>query len=84
MDEERWSAGDRYITEQLVSPDAVLQSALQASEAAGLRAISVSPNQGKLVLMAKPWARRTCSSSARWGATVPSGWHARCLPAFAS
>ncbi len=85
MDEERWSAVDRYITDHLVSPDAVLESALQVSEAAGLRAISVSPNQGKLLfLMAKAMGAQNVLELGTLGGTAPSGWRARCLPAAAS
>jgi predicted O-methyltransferase YrrM len=46
---EQWSAVDRYITEQLVPSDAALDAALRDSAAAGLPAIHVSPNQGKLL-----------------------------------
>lgn len=49
MTEERWTAVDRYITDLLVPPDADLEAALQASDAAGLPAIAVSPSQGKLL-----------------------------------
>ena len=40
-----------YITELLVQPDAALDGALQSSAAAGLPAISVSPPQGKLLML---------------------------------
>jgi predicted O-methyltransferase YrrM len=49
MSEERWTAVDRFITDLLVSPDAALDAALADIDAAGLPAISVSPNQGKLL-----------------------------------
>ena len=51
MTQEQWSAVDRYITELLVQPDAALDGALQSSDAAGLPAISVSPPQGKLLML---------------------------------
>lgn len=51
MTQEQWSAVDRYITELLVQPDAALDGALQSSAAAGLPAISVSPPQGKLLML---------------------------------
>ncbi len=52
--DERWSAVDRYISDMLVQPDDALNLALSDSEKAGLPAISVSPNQGKLLhLMAR-------------------------------
>jgi predicted O-methyltransferase YrrM len=44
-----WDDVDRYISDTLVQPDAVLAAALEASAAAGLPAISVSPAHGKLL-----------------------------------
>jgi predicted O-methyltransferase YrrM len=49
MSQEQWTAVDRYIAGHLVPSDPVLEAALQASEAAGLPAINVAPNQGKLL-----------------------------------
>lgn len=49
MPEEQWSAVDRYITDLLVPTDSALDTALEASAAAGLPAINVAPNQGKLL-----------------------------------
>jgi predicted O-methyltransferase YrrM len=46
-----WSEVDRYITEQLIGDDAVLEAALQASDAAGLPAIAVSAPQGRLLTL---------------------------------
>jgi predicted O-methyltransferase YrrM len=51
MDQERWTAVDGYLTELLVKSDPVLEEALRASAAADLPAISVSPNQGKLLML---------------------------------
>ncbi len=51
MSEKLWEAVDRYINEVLVRPDAVLDEALRAGEAAGLPTISVSPSQGKLLAL---------------------------------
>ena len=51
MNEERWTAVDRYITDLLVRPDPALDAALQASAAAGLPPISVSASQGKLLML---------------------------------
>jgi predicted O-methyltransferase YrrM len=48
-DETQWTAVDRYITDQLVPSDAALDAALAGSAAAGLPAINVAPNQGKLL-----------------------------------
>ena len=44
-----WSKVDRYITGTLVQPDAALDAALAASDAAGLPQISVSPAHGKFL-----------------------------------
>ena len=49
MTQELWTAVDRYITDLLVPSDAALDAALQASTDAGLPAINVAPNQGKLL-----------------------------------
>jgi predicted O-methyltransferase YrrM len=51
MSQEQWSAIDRYITDHLVEPDAALEAALVSSEKAGLPAINVAPNQGKLLML---------------------------------
>jgi len=44
-----WDDVDRYLSEVLVKPDAALDAALAASDAAGLPPISVSPPHGKLL-----------------------------------
>jgi predicted O-methyltransferase YrrM len=49
MNPEQWTAVDQYITDALVPVDPVLEAALQASAAAGLPAINVSPAQGKFL-----------------------------------
>jgi predicted O-methyltransferase YrrM len=49
MDNAQWSAVDQYINDTLVQQDDVLLAALRDSDAAGLPAISVAPNQGKLL-----------------------------------
>src|SRR5438094_70041 len=49
MNQEQWTAVDRYITEQLLPRDEALEAALKASADAGLPPIQVSPNQGKLL-----------------------------------
>lgn len=46
---KRWDEVDRYISDTLVQPDVALSAALEASDAAGLPAISVSPAHGKLL-----------------------------------
>ncbi len=47
--EEHWAAVDHYLNQTLHPTDPVLQAALDASDEAGLPAISVSPLQGKLL-----------------------------------
>ena len=49
MNDDRWTAVDRYLTELLVPSDAALESALAASDAGGVPAIQVTPSQGKLL-----------------------------------
>jgi len=46
---EKWTVVDKFFSDTLIAPDPVLESALESSRAAGLPAISVSPNQGKLL-----------------------------------
>jgi predicted O-methyltransferase YrrM len=46
---EQWTAVDDYINGALVPSDAALDGALSAADAAGLMAINVAPNQGKLL-----------------------------------
>jgi predicted O-methyltransferase YrrM len=48
--QELWNAVDDYIGD-VVQPEPALHSALEASTAAGLPAIAVSPSQGKLLYM---------------------------------
>ena len=49
MDQETFSAVDRFVCETLVSEDEGLRGAVEAAEAAELPAIQVSPPQGKLL-----------------------------------
>lgn len=51
MPEDQWTEVDRYFSEKLLPDDPILEAALEASATAGLPAISVSPNQGKLLQM---------------------------------
>jgi predicted O-methyltransferase YrrM len=51
MAEDQWTDVDKYFSASLLPSDPILESALEASVAAGLPAISVSPNQGKLLQM---------------------------------
>ena len=49
MDRERWTQVDDYLSRTLVPEDAELAAALAASDAAGLPAIQVTPNQGRFL-----------------------------------
>ncbi len=51
MDNELWAAVDQYTTDWLLPRDSALDAALKASEAAGLPSISVSPSQGKMLML---------------------------------
>ncbi|HEY9713170.1 MAG TPA: O-methyltransferase [Chroococcales cyanobacterium] len=54
MAQNSWTAVDAYINDLLLPEDQVLAAALADAEAAGLPAINVAPNQGKLLnLMAR-------------------------------
>ena len=49
MTQDLWTTVDQYIADQLAPADPALTAALEASAAAGLPAINVSPAQGKLL-----------------------------------
>jgi predicted O-methyltransferase YrrM len=51
MSQQQWTAVDRYLTDLLIPPDPSLDEALRVSAEAGLPAIAVSPNQGKLLML---------------------------------
>jgi predicted O-methyltransferase YrrM len=78
--EQRWTDVDHYLTEVLVGADPALSAALEASEAAGLPAIQVSPPQGKLLhLLARAIGARRILEIGTLGGY--SGiWLARALP----
>ena len=81
MTQEIWTAVDRYINDLFISPDAALIAAIQAIEAAGLPAISVSPPQGKLLqLLAKAVGARAILEIGTLGG-YSTIWLARALPA---
>jgi predicted O-methyltransferase YrrM len=81
MTQEQWTAVDRYLCDQLLSPDPALEAALQASVAAGLPPIHVSPTQGKLLqLLARLQQARTILEIGTLGG-YSTIWLARALPA---
>ncbi|HLN26221.1 MAG TPA: O-methyltransferase [Gemmataceae bacterium] len=81
MSQDQWTAVDRYIANQLVSSDPALDAALEASDAAGLPSINVSPNLGKLLhLLAKIRGARKILEIGTLGG-YSTIWLARALPA---
>ena len=80
MTQNQWAAVDQYVTDLLVRPDAALEAALQTSAAAGLPAINVTPNQGKLLqLLARLQGARTILEIGTLGG-YSTIWLARALP----
>jgi predicted O-methyltransferase YrrM len=78
--QETWIAVDRYITENLVPSDPALDSALEASAAAGLPQIQVSPSQGKFLhLLARTQGARRILEIGTLGG-YSTIWLARSLP----
>jgi predicted O-methyltransferase YrrM len=78
--QERWSAVDEYVAGLLAPHDPALESALSASEAAGMPAIQVSPPQGKLLLLlARSIGAQTILEFGTLGA-YSTIWLGRALP----
>ncbi|MCX4396647.1 O-methyltransferase [Streptomyces sp. NBC_01767] len=76
----RWTEVDDYFNGLLVGPDAALEAAVEASEAAGLPAIQVAANQGKLLnLLARLQGARTVLEIGTLGG-YSTIWLARALP----
>ncbi|HTC93992.1 MAG TPA: O-methyltransferase [Terriglobales bacterium] len=79
--EDQWAAVDHYITDLLVPRDPALDAALEASTAAGLPTIQVSPTQGKLLhLLALSHGARNILELGTLGG-YSTIWLARALPA---
>jgi predicted O-methyltransferase YrrM len=77
----QWTAVDRYISDLLLPRDPALDAALEASASAGLPAIAVSPNQGKLLyLLARIQGARSILELGTLGG-FSTIWLARALPA---
>lgn len=80
MNETQWIDVDHYISDVLVKPDPVLDAALAASDAAGLPAISVSPNQGKLLNILTRAVQARCVLEIGTLGGYSTIWLARALP----
>lgn len=80
MTTDQWTRVDRYIDDLFIGPDPALEAALEASQAAGLPPIAVSPAQGKLlyVLAKAVGARRILELGTLGGYSTI--WMARALP----
>jgi predicted O-methyltransferase YrrM len=80
MSQAQWTAIDEYITDQLVRSDPALDAAIEASDRAGLPAIQVAPNQGKLLhLLARTQGARSILEIGTLGG-YSTIWLARALP----
>ena len=77
---KKWAEIDRYLVDVLIPSDPALDTALQSSEAAGLPLHSVSPNQGKLLMLLgrTVGARRILEIGTLGGYSTI--WLARALP----
>jgi predicted O-methyltransferase YrrM len=81
MDQGLWITVDRYLSDTLISPDHSMEEALDANACAGLPAIDVAPNQGKLLhLIARVQGARRILEVGTLGG-YSSIWLARALPA---
>ncbi len=76
-----WSAVDKYLCDLLLPADPSLDAALSASAEAGLPAIAVAPNQGKLLALLAQihGARRILEIGTLGGYSTI--WLSRALPA---
>jgi predicted O-methyltransferase YrrM len=81
MNQDQWTAVDRYFAERIMPADPALEAALEANAAAGLPSIGVSPLQGKFLhlLALTKGARRILEIGTLGGYSTT--WLARALPA---
>jgi predicted O-methyltransferase YrrM len=80
MAEDLWNDVDAWLTGHLAPPDEALEAALAATEQAGIPAINVAPNQGKLLqLLARSIGARTMLEIGTLGG-YSTIWLARALP----
>jgi len=79
-EQEQWTAVEQYLTGLLAPADAALEAALRHSDEAGLPAIQVAPNQGKLLmLLAQMLGARAILEIGTLGG-YSTIWLARALP----
>jgi predicted O-methyltransferase YrrM len=80
LNQQQWTAVDQYLADLFIPPDPALDAAMQASAAAGLPSIQVSPTQGKMLyLLARiRGARRILEIGTLGGYSTI--WLARALP----
>jgi predicted O-methyltransferase YrrM len=80
MSQDTWTAVDDYFAQAMMPPDPVLDAALKNAEAAGLPAIAVAPNQGKLLnLLARMHGAASILEIGTLGG-YSTIWLARALP----
>ena len=80
MTQDQWTAVDSYLTQTMVGEDEALTGAVRDSERAGLPAIQVAPNQGKLLhLLARMLGARSILEIGTLGG-YSTIWMARALP----
>ncbi|MFD0021996.1 O-methyltransferase [Streptomyces sp. NPDC058382] len=80
MTQARWTEVDDYFNALLLGPDEALDAAVEASDRAGLPAIQVAANQGKLLnLLARLQGARTVLEIGTLGG-YSTIWLARALP----
>jgi len=80
MNEDTWTAVDRYISDLLVPADPALRAALEASAAAGLPEIQVTPALGKLLhLLVRLQGARSILEIGTLGG-YSTIWMARAMP----
>jgi len=80
MTQIQWTNVDRYLNRLFAPSDPILEATLKASKAAGLPAISVTPNQGKLLhLLARAQGAKTILEIGTLGG-YSTIWLGRALP----
>src|SRR2546427_12363201 len=80
VDQDQWTRVDEFLCQSLFTSDPVLEAAIEASAAAGLPSIQVSPCQGKLLqILAQLQESRTILEIGTLGG-YSTIWLARALP----